>query len=414
MEFFTRKHDTLYCEDIPLPLLAESFGTPLFVYSRGSIEANLSHFQTAFEEIDPLICFSVKSNSNIAILNIMAEKNCGVDIVSGGELFRALKAGIDPQKIVYSGVGKTEEEIEYAIEAGILMFNVESEPELALISKIAKRLDKVVTVSLRVNPDIDAKSHRFTTTAKKEVKFGIPIDAALDVYLNAKDDPYIDPRGVDVHLGSPVLSIEPYRAAVKILEDFILKLRKLDIDIDTIDMGGGYGIVYNDETPFTLEEYAELVVPFIKRINCRLILEPGRSIIGSGGILLSKLTYVKNTDHKTFYILDAGMNDLLRPPLYGAYHRIEPVISPARKKHTVDFVGPICETTDFIALGRQIEECAEGDILAVMDAGAYSFSMSSNYNSRPRAAEVLVHGESHLLIRERETYQDLIEKEILP
>lgn len=413
MENFHRVNHELFCEKVALKELAQVVGTPTYVYSRQSIQNGLDRFTGAFESSGVRICYSVKSNSNLSILNMMARNGVGADIVSGGELFRALKAGIDPKKIVYSGVGKTAEELHFALKSGIGMINIESEPELLSLAQIAEETETVVSIACRINPDIDAGAHHYTTTAKKENKFGLPLAAAFELYKKAHAMPYINPVGVDVHLGSPIHALEPYQKALVVLESFIGDLRAAGIMIAVLDIGGGYGIRYNDENPFTPVQFAGLIQPYLERLGCELIIEPGRCIVGNAGVLLTRLTYCKKTETKQFYIGDAGMNDLIRPPLYGSYHGVAPVVSHNRPLTTVDVVGPICESSDFFAKDRQVETMQQGELLAVMSTGAYGFTMSSNYNSRPRAAEVLVDGSQYSIIRKRETYDDLISGEAI-
>lgn len=411
---FRRLEGSLFCEDIPLATIAAQTGTPTYVYSKTVLLSNLELFQGAFPEIECQICYSVKSCSNLSILNLLASRGVGADIVSGGELFRAMKAGIDPKKIVYSGVGKTADEIRMALRSGIRMFNIESEPELELISRIAVEEKRIAPIAFRVNPDVDAKTHQKTTTGKKENKFGVPWEQAVDLYLKANNLPNINPVGIDVHLGSPIFTLEPYQAALERLTGLILELREKGVPIQTLDIGGGYAIVYNNEEPFTPVQFANLITPFLKKTGCRLIIEPGRFIAGNAATLLTRVTYVKKTPTKTFYICDAGMNDLIRPAFYDSYHRITPVqVAPGAAVQKVDVVGPICESSDCFAKDREIEEVKEGDLLAIMSAGAYGFAMSSQYNSRPRSCEVLVDGESFRVIRKRETYEDLIAGEAI-
>jgi diaminopimelate decarboxylase len=413
MTNFHRKGDELWCEGISLAAIARDVGTPAYIYSKSSIVNNVELLQGAFESLDVKICYSVKSNSNLAILRLMSSKGLGADIVSGGELFRALKAGIDPKKIVFSGVGKTTSEIILAIKAGIGMFNVESEPELHAISNVAKSLDAIAPISLRVNPDIDAKTHQFTTTAKKENKFGIPIASALDVYKAANSLPNINPVGIDVHLGSPILTLDPYQKALAALADLHARLHAIGIPIHTIDIGGGFGIVYKDEVPFTPIQFAAVLAPYAERLTCNFVVEPGRFVVGNAGILVTTITYLKETPSKLFYICDAGMNDLIRPPLYNAYHEVVPVVQRANAPRvSADIVGPICESSDFFAKERDIGSVRQGELLAIRSAGAYGFSMASNYNSRPRPAEVLVDGSSYTVIRKRESFEDLIRGEM--
>lgn len=414
MHNFRRINQELFCEDVPLSTIASECQTPCYVYSKASIVNNIELFKGAFESHDVQLCYSVKSNSNLSVIRTVVEAGAGTDIVSGGELFRALKAGVDPQKIVYSGAGKTTAEIKYALVSGIGMFNVESESELTLLGSIAEELQIIAPISFRVNPDIDAGAHQYTTTAKKENKFGIPLETAEMLYKRAAAMPFVNPVGVDVHLGSPILSLEPYRKALDILSSFIFSLRAAGIDIRTLDIGGGYGIVYKDEEPFTPIQFAELIIPYLDKLECRCILEPGRFIVGNSGVLLTSITYVKKTSAKNFYICDSGMNHLIRPPLYGSFHAIAPVIQPKTdEKIIVDVVGPICESSDFFAQGRELPVMSEKSVLAVMSAGAYGFSMSSNYNSHPRPCEVLVDGSSYSVVRQRESYDDLIRGEII-
>jgi diaminopimelate decarboxylase len=410
---FHRAEGELVCEKVPVISLIKEFGTPVYVYSKASIINNLELFLGAFGSIDSLVCFSAKSNSNLSILNLMAQKGVGADIVSGGELFCALKAGIDPKKIVFSGVGKTADELRYALKTGIRMFNIESEPELMQLAEIAESMGTIAPIALRVNPDIDAHTHTYTTTAKKENKFGLPLKNAIAVYKKASCLPFINPIGIDVHLGSPILSLEPYKKALDILSGLVAELRSLNIAIHTLDMGGGFGIVYKDEKPFTPIQFENLIVPYLTEMKCSLIVEPGRFIVGNSGVLLTKIIYVKQTGEKVFYICDAGMSDLIRPPLYEAYHEIVPVSLPdASTMITADVVGPICESSDFLAKNRSIERLEQNAHLAIKSAGAYGFSMASQYNSRPRACEILVDGASYHCIRNRETYDDLVRHQV--
>jgi len=412
MTHFHRVSNELYCEDVALSSIINEFGTPVYVYSKDSIRDSIHRMLEAVGPANADLCYSVKSNSNLSILRIMAQNNIGADIVSGGELFRAVEAGIDPKKIVFSGVGKTGDELRFALKTGIRMFNVESEPELEALSAIADSMGIIAPIALRVNPDIDAGTHHYTTTAKKENKFGLPLASAISVYKKARSLPSIAPIGVDVHLGSPILSLDPYSKALTLLAGLITDLRLLGINITTLDIGGGYGIVYKDENPFTPIQFADLILPYLKNLKCACIIEPGRFIVGNAGILLTTITYIKKTDAKTFYICDAGMNDLIRPALYGSFHDIVPVVLPPdSEKAVVDVVGPICESSDFFAKDRLIQRCEQGSVLAVKSAGAYGFSMSSQYNSRPRCCEVLVDGSSFSRIRRRETYEDLINQE---
>jgi diaminopimelate decarboxylase len=402
----------LFCEKVSLASLAREFGTPVYVYSKASIINNIELLQGSFESLNTRICFSVKSNSNLAILRLMAQNGLGADIVSGGELFRALKAGFEPKQIVYSGVGKTAEEIRFGLKSGIGMFNVESDEELSTLSELAKSMDAIAPVSLRVNPDIDANTHHHTTTAKKENKFGLPLDQTLDFYKKANSLPHINPVGIAMHLGSPIPSLDPYRQALEIFSGLFTQLHALGINIHTIDLGGGFGIVYKDEKPFTPIQFAGLLTPYAEKLKCGFVIEPGRFIVGNAGVLLTSLTYVKQTRSKLFYICDAGMNDLIRPCLYNSYHSIVPIVQPLLSRQvSADIVGPVCESSDFFAKDRTIEKLSRGSVIAVKSVGAYGFAMSSNYNSRPRPCEILVDDASYTVIRKRETYEDLVRGE---
>ncbi|MGC8937467.1 MAG: diaminopimelate decarboxylase [Thermodesulfovibrio sp.] len=414
MHFFTYQKGELFAEDVPVKELVKEFGTPLYIYSYGTLIRHIRAYEEAFCEIPHIICYAVKANSNLAILTLFAELGIGADIVSGGELFRALKAGIKPFRIVFAGVGKTEEEIEYALKNNILMFNVESELELYKINEIAKKLKKQARVALRINPDIDPKTHKYIATGLKTSKFGIPIAKAVEYYKVAKSLENIKIIGIHKHIGSQITETDAYVEALRKLLELYEKLAQADVDIEYIDIGGGLGITYKDEEPPHPKELANALIPLIKNQKGKLIVEPGRSIVGNAGILVTKVLYTKQTDVKNFIIVDAGMNDLMRPTLYGSYHEILPVTQGKRQKIVADVVGPICESGDFLAKDREIEKVSPGQYLAVMSAGAYGFSMSSNYNSRPRAAEVLVKGEQYALIRKRETYKDLIKNEIIP
>lgn len=411
MHYFQFKGKELYAEEIPVKKLAKKFGTPLYIYSQKTIERHVNAYKEAFKDTGHIICYAVKANSNLSILRLLGRMGCGADVISGGELFRALKAGIRPQKIVYAGVGKTEEEIRYALKAGILMFNVESSEELKEINRIAGIMKKKAPVALRVNPDIDAKTHPYISTGLKKHKFGIPMEEALESYLLARELKNIEIKGIHKHIGSQITEVQPFVDALKSLLLLVDELDSHGIKIKYIDMGGGLGIPYKDEEPPHPSELAREVKKLLKGKNLTLIVEPGRSIIGNAGILVTRVLYHKKTKEKNFIIVDAGMNDLIRPTLYSAYHEIVPVERKNKEKIVADIVGPICESGDFFAKDREIETPEQGGFLAIMSAGAYGFSMSSNYNSRPRAAEVLVKGKRAILIRKRETYQELIKGE---
>jgi diaminopimelate decarboxylase len=414
MHDFKYRGPYLYAEDTRLIELAKKAGTPAYVYSRKSFHSHFSKLDKAFEKVPHLICYSLKANCNFSILRLLAEWGAGADIVSGGELYRALRAGIKPEKIVYAGVGKSEYEIAYAIRKGILLFNVESLPELLQINKVALSLGRVPKVCLRINPDITPYTHRYLTTAKKETKFGISIPRALEIFSNRIKWPGVHIVGLHVHLGSQITDISPYEKAVKKLTSFIKEeLEPRGIILEFFNLGGGLGIVYDKETPSTALNFSRKILPLLKGIKVKLILEPGRFIAGNSGILLTRVLYIKNGKGKKFAVVDSGMNDLLRPALYGAYHDINPLILKNGKREKVDIVGPICESGDFLAKDRLMEELRAGDFIAIMSTGAYGFTMSSNYNSRPRAPEVLVNGKDFRIVRRRETYKDLIRPELV-
>lgn len=394
--------------------IAEDVGTPLYVYSHATLLHHFKVFDEAFSGIPHITCFSVKANSNTAILRLFGSLGGGTDIVSGGELFRSRQAGIPSERIVYSGVGKTLEEIEYALQEDILMFNIESIEELEAISACAAKLNRRARIALRVNPDVDPKTHPYISTGMKNHKFGIAIESAVEAYTQAHSLRNIDVVGVDCHIGSQLTAVAPFVDALKRLRVLIGILKEKGIGVQYLDLGGGLGIVYDREMPPQPSEYAEAIIRELDGLRCTLIFEPGRVIVGNAGILLTKVLYTKHTENKTFVITDAGMNDLVRPSLYGSYHHIQPVEKTDRKVQLVDVVGPICESSDFLARERGIPRLHSGEYLAVMSAGAYGFSMSSNYNSRPRAAEVLVVGDRYHVIRKRETLQDLTRNEVLP
>ena len=416
MHDFVYRDNDLYCEDVPIKRISGEVKTPFYLYSLHTLRRHYRVFDKAFEDVPRLICFSTKANSNIAVLKVFVNEGSGLDIVSGGELFRALQAGIDPKKVVYAGAGKTEEEIEYVLKTGILLFNIESSQELFTINMVAERLKKRADVALRINPDIDPKTHPYISTGLKKNKFGIDIEQALEDFKRAKDLKHLDIIGIHIHIGSQIVETTPFVDALKRIEELIKKLRQDGTTIRYLDIGGGLGITYNDETPPPPEEFARAVKPILKRLDCTIIFEPGRVIVGNAGILVTRVLYTKMGQEKNFIIVDAAMNDLMRPTLYGSFQNIIPV-----EKHDLDsskviadVVGPICESGDFLAKERVLPELRQGDLLAVMSAGAYGFSMSSNYNSRKRAAEVLVDGKDFYVIRKRETYEDLITGEEIP
>ena len=412
-EYFKYKNDELYCENVKLSTIAEKYKTPVYVYSKKAIIDKINQYKEAFSQYNTLICYAAKANSNLSILKIMAEYDIGCDIVSGGELYKAKKAGIPSNRIVYAGVGKTDFEIEYAIRENILSFNVESEMELDVINDIAKKLGKKARVSVRVNPDVDPKTHPYISTGMKESKFGIDIEKAFDVYEKAAGLENIDVVGIHCHIGSQLMEIEPYMEAVEKTAQMVKRLKNNGINLEYFDIGGGLGIKYKPEdNPPSPKELADAIIPIVKETGLKLIIEPGRSMVGEAGALITQVIFLKDKGTKHFVIVDTGMNDLVRPAMYNAYHHI---LSVKKKKEKIvaDVVGPICETGDFLALDREIDNVERGEYLAIMSAGAYGLSMSSNYNVRPRAMEVLIDDKKHEVIRERETYEYLIQPELI-
>ncbi len=415
MDYFNYQNNKLQAEQVDLSEIAAEFGTPSYVYSRATIERHWQAFDSAFSTVPHSICYAVKANSNLAVLNIMARLGSGFDIVSGGELARVLAAGGDAAKVVFSGVGKTTDEIQFALEQGIRCFNVESLPELERINTVAAAMDKVAPISIRVNPDVDAQTHPYISTGLKENKFGIAIEQALSVYQKAAKMPNLMLVGVDCHIGSQLTTVAPFVDALKRVLLLIEQLAEHQIQITHLDIGGGLGITYQDEVPPTPQQYADALVPLLAGTKLEILMEPGRAIVGNAGVLLTKVEFLKPTDDHHFAIVDAAMNDLLRPALYQSWQEIVPVEKDkAVACYPYDIVGPVCETGDFLGKGRELA-IEEGDLLAVKSAGAYGFTMSSNYNSRPRAAEIMVDGEQVHCIRERETVASLYQGEqVLP
>ncbi len=414
MHHFHYQDDELYCESVPLREIASSVGTPSYVYSSATLKQHFTVFDGAFEGMPHLTCYSVKANANLAILGLFSALGGGADIVSGGELFKARRAGIPADRIVYSGVGKTEDEINYALREDILMFNIESLQELEAINRRAEAMRSRARIALRVNPDVDPKTHPYISTGLKKNKFGIDIEQALQTYQRANELKHIEILGIDCHIGSQLTEIAPFVEALNRLKLLVVRLGQMGIGIRYLDLGGGLGISYHEEEPPHPREYAQAVVEGLRDLPCTLIVEPGRVIVGNAGLLLTQVLYTKKTQTKEFFIVDAGMNDLVRPSLYGSYHGIQPVEKKQREARVVDVVGPICESSDFIARERSLQEMRPGEFLAVMSAGAYGFSMSSNYNMRTRAAEVLVSGDRFYVTRERESWADLIHGESIP
>lgn len=422
MDFFTYRNGELHCEDVPARVLAERFGTPLYVYSRATLLHHYRQLAEAFRPLNATICYSIKSLGNLHICRLLAQEDCGFDVTSGGELYRALKAGGDPSKIIFAGVGKSDDEIKAGLQAGIAAFNIESEEELENIDRIAKSMGKKAIGALRVNPDVDPKTHIKTTTGKKETKFGVDIDRAervFDQYNHQLKNVRL--AGIHIHIGSPILEIEPYVLAVKKVIDLIDRLTTKGHKIDWFDVGGGFGVNYrtpDQARPVT--DHAKALLPLLKGKPYRIAFEPGRYISGNSGIVLTRVLYRKTGGSKQFVITDVGMNDLIRPTLYEGFHYIWPTHVPTNRRddftttdsEVVDIVGPVCESGDYMAKDRTIPFVKRGDLLAIYTTGAYGFAMSSNYNNRPRAAEVLVDGSEAKLIRRRETFEDLVRAEI--
>ncbi len=414
MHHFNYRKNDLYCEDVPLSLIAEKVGTPYYVYSHATLKQHFVAFDGAFADVKHLTCYSMKSNSNKALLALFAGRGGGVDIVSGGELYRALNAGVDPSKIVFSGVGKSLADLEYAVSSEILMFNVESPQELLKLNQVAKAAGKKARISIRVNPDVDPKTHPYISTGLKENKFGIAVGEAIGQYEIATTLDGLEVVGVSCHIGSQLTQTSPFVDALRKLKELIAQLEKVNISIRYLDLGGGLGITYDSELPPHPKQYAEDIKSELASSDWTLILEPGRVIVGNAGALVSKVLYAKTSQEKNFFVVDAAMNDLMRPSLYGAYHGIQPLKITPGEKLTADIVGPICESGDFLAKKRLIEPLVPEDLIAVMSAGAYGFSMSSSYNSRPRVCEVMVRGDRFEIIRERETFEDLVRGESIP
>ncbi|NQT46981.1 MAG: diaminopimelate decarboxylase [Candidatus Omnitrophica bacterium] len=409
MHDFRYKSGKLYCEGVSVEKIARKVGTPVYIYSKKTLRDHYRKLKDAFVSVKPLICFSMKANSNLSVCRTLVREGSGLDVVSGGELYRALLTGVNPQKVVYAGVGKTEKEVRQAIRARILFFNVESMPELELINKVARSMRRRADLCIRVNPDVSAHTHHYITTGTEENKFGIDFHAAKALFRRAKDFPNVRIVGLHVHIGSQITIAAPFKKTIKKVFSFIDANR---LDVKYLNIGGGLGIVYDKEKPQSALKFADAILPILrKRRGLGIILEPGRFIAGNAGILLTRVTYIKKARRKRFAIVDAGMNDLVRPSLYDAHHTILPAHAKKRRREVYDIVGPICESGDFLAKKRRIESLASGDLLAVMGAGAYGFTMSSNYNSRPRAAEVLVNGGRFSVVRRRETYADLVKYE---
>jgi diaminopimelate decarboxylase len=409
LHYFHYLDNRLFCEKIPLSEIAAKFGTPLYVYSKRTILRHLDRMESAFKELSHLICYALKANSNLEILKIVNAQGCGADVVSGGELFLALKAGIEPKKIVFAGVGKTEEEITYALKSDILMLNVESEPELKLIETIAKQLDRTAPVSFRINPGIHPASHPHLATSLKTTKFGLEEKEALRLYHQARSSKYLEVVGIHMHLGSQITTLSPFYEGAKKLVAIYNELRSSGIELRYMDLGGGLGVPFreSDNIP-SPDEYVTHLIPLFENIDATIIAEPGRCIMGNAGILLTRILYLKSTSSKSFLVVDAGMNDFVRPAFYSARHQAWPVEKRVGEETEFDVVGPVCEASDYLAKDVPLTSPSASDYLAIMTAGAYGYSMASNYNSRLRPAEVLVDGDDVTLIRERERLDDLV------
>jgi len=410
VNYFAYRDQQLCAEAIPLSDIAEHIGTPCYIYSRAALEAAYRTYDQAFSRCDHLICYAVKANSNLGVLNVFAQLGSGFDIVSGGELERVIRAGGDPRKTVFSGVGKSEAEMHAALVADILCFNVESESEVRRLNHIAGELGKTAAISLRINPDIDVNTHPYIATGLKENKFGITFEDALSLYRSAAKMPHLKITGVGCHIGSQLVEVAPFASAFQKLLDLVDRLAEEHIDIAHIDFGGGLGIRYRNETPPSTDDYAQTLLNHFGTRKHKILLEPGRALVGNAGILLARVEYLKHGKHRNFAVLDAAMNDLMRPALYGAWHDIQPVRPRPGQTRLYEVVGPVCESGDFLGHDRELN-LAEGDLVAIMSAGAYGMTMSSNYNTRPRAAEVMADGGSTHLIRERETIAQLLASE---
>ncbi len=412
MHHFKYRDGKLFAEEVSIADLADKYGTPLYVYSAATFRRHFKAFDSAFNGLDHITCYSVKANSNLSVLKMLAEEGAGMDVVSGGELFRALKAGIPAEKIVYSGVGKKASEIKEALTAGILMFNVESQAELVKINEVAGKMDMVANISIRINPDVDPQTHPYISTGMKKNKFGLDIERSLEAYTMTLDMKNVNAIGMDCHIGSQLTNIDPFLEALDKLLNFYEKLKEIGLDIKYLDLGGGLGINYDEEEPPHPSEFGNALAKKLAGVPLKVILEPGRVIAGNSGVMVTEVIYTKSSSSKNFLIVDSGMNDLVRPSLYGSYHRIGEVTQHKREVKEYDVVGPICESGDFLARDRELPEIKEGERLVLYSAGAYGFTMSSNYNSRPRACELIVDADRVIVARKRETYEDLIANEL--
>lgn len=414
MHDFDYKDGRLCCGDVALADIAQTVGTPFYCYSLPTLRRHIQAFEEPLVGVEHQTCFAMKANANLAILSVMARHGLGADVVSGGELYLALRAGIPADKVVYSGVGKTTAEIDMALSAGIMMFNIESGEELEVINARAGVMGKKAPIAIRVNPDVDPRTHPYISTGMQKNKFGIAIEASLEQYLKAKEMPHVEIVGIDCHIGSQLTEVEPFIDAVERLKVLIERLKAKGITFRYLDLGGGLGITYANEEPPHPSAYAKAILQAVGGLGLKLVFEPGRVIVGNTGVLVSRVQYRKQTPKKTFIIVDAGMNDLIRPALYDAWHDIKPVGLASRETEQVDVVGPICESSDFLAKDRSLPAFSRGDLLAVMSAGAYGFTMSSTYNARPRPAEVMVDASRYFVVTKRQSYEDLVSGQHVP
>lgn len=408
-DYFGYKNNDLYCEQVSVKQIIEETGTPAYIYSKKYFTDRYKEFKDAFKAVNNTLFFATKSNFNLNVIKIFANEGSGIDVNSGGELYRALKAGFTPDRIIFSGVGKTEEELRLAIESDLLMIKAESFEEVHVINEIAAGLNKIAPVAFRVNPDVDAKTHPYISTGLAENKFGIPSAETINIFVEASKLKNLKVAGIDMHIGSQIVKIEPFIEAVQKLAGMYIELRKNGINIEHFDIGGGIGVQYKDETPFAITQLADAIIPTIKELGIDLFFEPGRYLTANAGILAAKVLYTKKNGEKNFIVTDTAMTDLLRPSIYGSYHHIQHfALDPERKDIVADVVGPVCESGDFLAKKREITECRRGDLLAVMSAGAYGMVMSSNYNMRRRPPEIIVDGDKYFITRSRETYEHML------
>lgn len=407
-DYFTYKDNKLYCDAVPVAKIADEFGTPVYIYSKKFFTEKYNEFRDAFKDVNHTIFYATKSNFNLNVMKIFADLGSGIDVNSAGELFRALKLGIDPKKLLLTGVGKTADEIKMGLENNVLMIKAESLGEVYLINKIAEETGKIAPVAIRVNPDVDAQTHPYISTGLAENKFGISSKDALDMFVECSKLPNIKLTGIDMHIGSQITKVSPYAEAVAKLADLFNQIRAKGINLKHFDIGGGMGIVYKDETPFSPYELAEKLLPIFKKLDCEIMFEPGRSLTANGGILLTEVLYTKKNLKKNFIVVDAAMTDLLRPSIYGAYHHIQPESLSGSEDIKADVVGPVCESGDFLGKDRNISKCEPGELLAIMSAGAYGMAMASNYNARRRPPEIIVDGNNYYLTRSRESFDHLL------